>query len=145
MASAKSGDERRSNDEIVIFDAYAWVEYALDRPGAEIVNNTLDRAEEVFTPITVIAELKESMLRHKIQGDIIAKIIDFIKARTTVVDIDLTISELAGEINFQNKKSIRDWGMLDSMVLAVSLAKKGSVLTGDSHFKNLRNVIYLAR
>jgi len=121
------------------------VEYALDGPRAEMVKNELEKADEVFTPATVIAELKESMLRHKIQVDIVAKIIDFIKARTTMVDIDLTISGLAGEINFQNKKLIRDWGMLDSMVLAVSRAKKGRVLTVDPHFKNLKNVIYFGK
>ena len=140
-----SSDKKRSNDEIIVFDAYAWVEYALDGPSAGTVKDKLDEAVEAFTPASVIAELKESMLRHGVEGDIIAKVLDFVKARTSIVDIDSIISELAGEINFQNKKIIRDWGMLDSVVLAVSRAKSGRVLTGDPHFKRISNVIFLAK
>jgi hypothetical protein len=145
MTSEYSRIEKRTNDEIIIFDAYAWVEYALDGANAGIVKDKLDLAEEAFTPASVIAELKEIMLRHGVEGETISHVIDFIKARTLVVDIDSDISELSGDINFRNKKTIRDWGMLDSMVLAVSRTKRGSILTGDPHFKHLSKVIFIGR
>jgi predicted nucleic acid-binding protein len=71
------------------------------------------------------------------------RILTYIKSRTTVVGIDSTIAELAGEINFTQKKAIKGWGMLDSFVYAITKARRGRLLTGDPHFKQLKNVIYI--
>jgi hypothetical protein len=50
----------------IVFDALAWVEYALDGPRADVVKDLLESDTlEALTPATVIAELKESLLRHK--------------------------------------------------------------------------------
>jgi uncharacterized protein with PIN domain len=132
----------RSNS-VIIFDAYAWVEYALDSPKAERVAELLENASEAFTPASALAELKESMLRQRIRAPIIDRILTYIKSRTRVVEINSTVAELAGEINFTQKKTIKDWGMLDSFVYATAKLQRGTVLTGDHHFKQLRDVIYI--
>jgi len=135
-------------DGTVVFDAYAWVEYAVDGPMAEVVKRYLDVAEEVLTPASVIAELKESMLRHGEKKAIISGVIDFVKSRSSVVEIDANLAELAGETNFLHKKKIKDWGMLDSMVFAVSKSpdwKNSKILTGDPHFKKFSNVLYIGK
>lgn len=132
-------------DGTIVFDAYAWVEYAADGPKAEFVNNYLNSPDEILTPASVIGELKESMLRHGEKKKTISQVIDFIRARSTVVKIDLEIAELAGEVNFQQKK-VKGWGMLDSIVYAVLASpewKNSKVLTGDPHFKGLTNVVYI--
>lgn len=132
----------------IVFDAYAWVEYAVDGPMAEIVKRHLDAAEEVLTPASAIAELKESMLRHGEKKEVISEVISFVKSRSSVVEIDASFAELAGEINFLHKKKIKDWGMLDSMVFAVSKSpnwKNSRILTGDPHFKKFSNVLYIGK
>ena len=135
-----------SRNGIVIFDAYAWIEYALDGAKADAVETELEFASEALTPASVIAELKESMLRHGITGKTVSKIITFIKSKSSIAEIDSTLAELAGEINFQHKRRIKDWGMMDSMVFAASISRKGSkILTGDPHFKGLSNVIYIGK
>jgi hypothetical protein len=48
------------SDSVVIFNAYAWVEYALDSSKAEKVAELLEKATEAITPASVLAELKES-------------------------------------------------------------------------------------
>lgn len=132
-----------SDNRIIVFDAYAWVEYALDSPKAEKVAELLESASEAITPASVLAELKESMLRHGIKAYIIKKILTYVKSRTTVVGIDSTVAELAGRLNFERKKTTKDWGMLDSFVYATSRLYGGKVLTGDPHFKHLKKVIYI--
>ena len=132
-----------SDNLVIVFDAYAWVEYALDSPKAETVAELLESASEAITPASVLAELKESMLRHGIKAQIIDKILTYVKSRTTVVGIDTTVAELAGNLNFLRKKKTKDWGMLDSFVYATSRLYNGKVLTGDPHFKHLKKVIYI--
>lgn len=127
----------------IVFDAYAWVEYALNGPEADKVKDLLENTKEAFTPASVIAELNESMLKNKVEKRIMSQVIEFIRSRSLVVAIDSEIAELAGKINFDHKKKIKNWGMLDSFVYAVSTSKNAKVLTGDPHFKGLDNVIYL--
>ena len=132
------------SDSVVIFDAYAWVEYALDSPKAERVAELLESASEAITPASVLAELKESMLRQGIRAPVVNRILAYIKSRTTIVGIDSTVAELAGEIiNFTHKRTIKNWGMLDSFVYATAKLRRGRVLTGDPHFKQLKDVIYI--
>jgi len=145
MISRALRNENSADPVAVVFDAYAWVEYALDGLSSEIVKERLDNASEAFTPASVIAELKESMLRHKVRKRIIHQMISFVKGKSSVVEIDSRIAELAGEVNFHRKKTVKDWGMLDSLVFSVSIMKKARLLTGDPHFKDLSNVIYIGK
>jgi len=131
------------DNRVIVFDAYAWVEYALDSPKAEKVAELLESASEAITPASVLAELKESMLRHGIKTDIIKRILTYAKSRTTVVGIDSTVAELAGKLNFLHKRTTKGWGMLDSFVYATSRLYNGKVLTGDPHFKRLKKAIYI--
>ena len=138
-----SGEKREEAEDAVIFDAYAWCEYALDGPYAELVNEKLYSTRQALTPASVIGELKESMLRHHVEPSKISAIILYVKNRSFIVNIDAEIAEKAGEINFEYKKKIQGWGMLDSIVYSVTLLKKGRVITGDPHFKKLPEVIYI--
>jgi predicted nucleic acid-binding protein len=127
----------------VIFDAYAWVEYALGTEKAGKIAEYLDGEEEVYTPASVLAELKEAMLRHGVKESAAKDIMTYIRSRTVVLSIDSDLAELAGLVNFRNKKRIEGWGMLDSFVYAAAMAKSGRVLTGDPHFKGLPDVVLL--
>ena len=59
------------------------------------------------------------------------------------IDIDIKTTTIAGKINFERKKSIADWGMIDSLVLSSALVNDLKILTGDNHFEDLPNVIML--
>jgi hypothetical protein len=41
------------------------------------------------------------------------------------------------------KKKIKGWGLADSIVYATGLIKGAEIVTGDTHFKNLKNVIFI--
>lgn len=129
----------------IVFDAHAWVEYALDGQNAELIAEKLSSTQQALTPATVLGELKEAMLRHNLPRQKISAILHYIRNKSTIIDINAEIAEKAGEINFKHKRCIKDWGMLDSIVYAVATTKKGQVITGDQHFKNLRNVIYIGK
>jgi len=126
-----------------VIDSYAWVEYATAGPAAEKVSEVLDSDEELATPASVIAELKESMLRHKIEKNKIEAVLEYIRSRSQVISIESIVAEEAGRINYENKKKIKGWDMLDSFVYASALLNDAKVLTGDPHFKGMKNVVYI--
>ncbi len=141
MMRRSNQSEKEPINDIVVFDTYAWVEYVLSGPYAEEVERRLATAAEALTPASVIGELKEVMLRHDVDAEKIDLIMKYVKGKTTVVNIDAEIAEKAGEINYEYKKTIKGWGMLDSLVYAATVARKAKVVTGDTHFKDLPNVI----
>ena len=136
-------ESRAGSRAVVVFDAYAWCEYALDGPHADTVIETLHSAYQALTPASALAEIREALLRHRVEAGVIKDIMEFIRSKSQVVSIDADVAEKAGEVNFQMKEQVRGWGMLDSFVYAVALLNQGQVLTGDAHFKGLPNVMYI--
>ena len=49
----------------------------------------------------------------------------------------------AGRIDVEMKKKEKGWRLADSIVLCLAISKKGKVVTGDLHFKELDNVIFI--
>jgi predicted nucleic acid-binding protein len=41
------------------------------------------------------------------------------------------------------KKKAKGWGLADSIVLCIARSIKGKVVTGDEHFKDLDEVIFI--
>lgn len=139
-------DSSRARSSIVVFDSYAWLEYAMGNPRAKDVTHYLENDEvEILTPSSVLAEVGDVLRRNAVAKDTRNQVITYIKGKSLMVNIDSAIAESAGEINFTNKveKKIKNWGMLDSMVYAVAMGRRGRVLTGDPHFKDLKDVIYI--
>ena len=134
---------REETRDAAVLDAHAWVEYALNGPHADMIAAKLSSAHHPLTPATAIGELKEAMQRQHIPKSKISTVLLYVKNKSTVVNIDAEIAEKAAETNFQHKKTIKGWGMLDSIVYAVTILKKGRVITGDPHFKNLPQVTYI--
>jgi len=141
----KPRENPEETDNSVVLDAHAWCEYALDGPYADLVSENLSSIRQPLTPASVVGELKESMLRHNVTASKISSILLYIRNKSLIVNIDAEIAEKAGDINFENKKKIQGWGMLDSIVYSVALLRKGRVVTGDPHFKNLPYVIYIGK
>jgi predicted nucleic acid-binding protein len=141
-----TADFSRARSRIVVFDSYAWLEYAMGNPRAEDIASYLENDEvEILTPSTVLAEVGDVLRRNAVAKETRNQVITYIKGKSLIVSIDSTIAESAGEINFVNnvEKKIKNWEMLDSMVYAVATERRGRVLTGDPHFKDLKDIIYI--
>ncbi len=89
-----------------------------------------------------VAELKEKYMKEGwryFDADLM-----FITSVATVIPVDKGIAILSGEINFERKKKVRDWGMSDSIVLATAKKASAKVVTGDPHFKDIKESIFIA-
>src|SRR5712692_2677526 len=117
----------------VVLDSFAWIEYFNGSSAGEKVQGFLE-TERVLTPAIVVAELSE---KHKRLNREFGPKYDFVKARTSIVPLEEKLARVAGELNFERKKSVKGWGMADSIVLATARRSKSKVVTGDPHFKDL--------
>ena len=120
----------------MLLDSDAWIELFLGTEKGKKVKELLEKGKH-YISIVSIAEITEWSLKNKIETK---NLIDVIKKISEVINLNEEIVELAGKINFERKKIIKDWGMLDSLIYATALLYNLKILTGDKHFEKLNNV-----
>lgn len=128
-----------------VFDTYAWVDYLAGGEGARKVAGLLDGPSgRLVTPATAVAELTERLLREGTEQSRIRQVIKFIGSRTEIYPCDEQVARRAGELNFEQKKKVKGWGMLDSLNYAVAAVLGCAFVTGDPHFKGFgKDVVFL--
>ncbi|MCL4356196.1 MAG: type II toxin-antitoxin system VapC family toxin [Nitrososphaerota archaeon] len=121
-----------------VIDSYAWIEYFKGTKSGKVVRLYVE-GDRAATSTLSLAELKEKYLRERwpsFEDDL-----QFMSARTFVAPVDRSIALLAGELNHRRKKTVKDWGMADSVILATARSASAKVVTGDRHFEGLPEAI----
>ena len=120
----------------MLIDTYAWIEFFRGTESGMEAREVL-RAERSFTSVVSIAEIAEWCLKNNL------RLQEYVRAVTkgsVILRLDEQTASIAGTINHERKKTIRGWGMGDSLILATAVSYDLKILTGDSHFKDLPNV-----
>src|SRR3989344_4976949 len=99
-----------------IIDSYAWVEYFRGSKEGNIAKDYIEGQSCITSAIT-IAELSE---KYKREDKNFEENFNFIISKTKIFEINTEIALLSGQINFENKKKIKNWGMSDSIILATA-------------------------
>jgi predicted nucleic acid-binding protein len=118
-----------------VIDSSAWIELFQKSEKSETVRKIL-KENDCFTNITSLSEISEWSRRNGLDT---SSLIDELMRATTILNLDLRTVIIAGRINFYRKKEVKNWGMMDSFVLASSMMHSLKILTKDSHFKDLPN------
>jgi predicted nucleic acid-binding protein len=125
---------------------YAWVDYVAGGAAAKKVADLLDNPTgKLVTPATAVTELTERLLREGIEPNKIQQVIKFIGSKTEIYPCDEEVAYRAGELNFNQKKKVKDWGMLDSLNYAVAKMLHCIFVTGDPHFGGFKKEVIFLR
>lgn len=125
-----------------VIDSYAWIEYFMGSRMGETVKPLIENSEEKLTPTICLAEVYAKTLKVESQ-EIAEKQKAFIKEKSALVFLDEIIAVESARLNVRMKKEIDGWGLADSIVYATAAVKKAEVVTGDEHFKKLKNVLFI--
>ena len=120
----------------IVIDAYAWIEFFRGSQQGKKLADLLNK-EELITPSMVIAELSFKYAKEKI--DFINRF-NFIKTKSKICPLDSNLASIAGKIRYI-RKHINGWGIADSIILATAKLFKANILTGDEHFRDLKESI----
>lgn len=124
---------------MIVFDTYAWIEYFLDSEKADKVESYLIN-DEVITPLLVLLELS---VKAEKEGWDIKKHIEFIKTKSTISNLTEEIIVNTGKTYNDMRKKIKDFGLIDATIFTTALLNKCNLLTGDKHFMNIKDVVFL--
>ncbi len=124
-----------------VLDSHAWIEYFQGTKIGEKVRALIE-SKNCITPAIVVAELADKYARENyayFEGDM-----EFIETNSTIAELNITIAKNAGKLkNAVRLKYKTNFGLADAIILATARAAGATVVTGDSHFKHLKNVEYL--
>jgi predicted nucleic acid-binding protein len=121
----------------VLIDSCAWIDFFYGTEKGSKVKEIL-KNNACFTSAICIAELSEWIEREKLDR---AKITNEINSFSTVIDMDRETLELAGILKFEKRKTIKDFGLVDAIILATAKKYNLKVLTSDKHFEGENAII----
>ncbi len=126
-----------------VIDSYAWLEYFMGTSAGEKAKEIIDSSEdEKLTPTICMAEMYTKVLR--VEGLERAELQRaFIKSRSALVSLTEELAVEAAKIDADMKKKVAGWGLADSIVLGTARKRRAKVLTGDQHFLDLDETIYI--
>lgn len=126
-----------------VIDSYAWLEYFMGTAAGEKAKKIIDSTEdEKLTPTICMAEIYAKILRSGGHEKAETRR-SFIKLRSAAVSLTEEIAVEAAKVDVEMKKKTAGWGLADSIVLGTTRKKKAKVLTGDRHFSNMPETIFI--
>lgn len=123
----------------LLFDTFAVIEFLEDTGKGRKVFSLM-KEEPPSISVVSISELA-SWLRKK--GLDSKKIILRLKDSLTVLPLSESAAELGGELHYEIKKNTPGWEMVDSIIYATALENGLKLVTGDKHFQNRPETIFL--
>jgi predicted nucleic acid-binding protein len=124
-----------------IIDSYAWVEYFLGSKKGEVVNELFSNQENEFITVDCcLAEIHGWVLREKQNFE---KFLTVIRANSDLMKLSEQNWIDAGKERFEQRKNQKDFGLIDSALVAKQKELNCKIVSSDKHFKNLKDVVFL--
>jgi predicted nucleic acid-binding protein len=122
----------------LILDTWSLIEYFLGTPAGAKVRKILEgqSSDPAISSISV-AELYKWSLRTGSVEEANENLL-FVLDRCEVVPVDTTIAREAGKISAE-----RGCGLADALIYATARLTGRQIMTGDPHFKNGKDVVYI--
>ncbi|MDI9576682.1 MAG: PIN domain-containing protein [Thermoproteota archaeon] len=131
-----------------IIDSYAWIEYFKASKFGENAKKYIE-SKQAATPTIVIAEVSRKLQKEINLGNETSegrlKRLEFIKATSQIVNLDFETAAEAGKTNLDLNRQAKGWGLADSIILCTAKNAKAKVVTGDEHFRDLVETIFIKK
>src|SRR3989338_8240992 len=125
-----------STNSRVVLDSHAWVEYFIGGKLGEKVEQKIE-VDICFTPLIVIAELSDKY--SKDIGTFKELGLPFIVKNSRIVEINIDNAIDSGKAKNEIRKKFKNnFGLADAIILITAKKLGAKVLTGDHHFKPLK-------
>lgn len=134
----------------IVIDSYAWIEIFIGSVKGEKARETIQNAEEAYTPDVVLAEIARKYMREGVKKQTILERLRTIEETTEITSIDPQIAMETAECHIQltekaKKENLKAPSLFDAIILATAKILDAKLLTGDEHFKGLNQTIWIGK
>lgn len=123
-----------------IIDSYAWIEYLNGSILGERVSEIIKGNNEIYSISMTVPEVISRVKRIKGNVDIAY---NAITSNSIVIEIKPEIGKEAGLLHAEIKEKVKNFGLVDSLILTLARKLNAKILTGDQHFKGFKEAIML--
>jgi predicted nucleic acid-binding protein len=124
-----------------VIDAYAWIEYLRGSRAGEKVRAVFEEENgQIYTCAVTIAEVVSKTAREGQDVEVAYRIL---LNNSQVVNVDEEVSRKAGLLHAEIRRVERDFGLADAYVLATARRLRSKVLTGDLHFRSVKEAVLI--
>jgi len=122
-----------------VVDAWAWIEYLIGSNYGVKLKEVLDEdGSEVYTCAITLAEVISKVAQ---EGRNVQEAYAMLFTNSQIVNANEELSLQAGILHCEMRKTQKDFGLADAYVLATARRLNSKILTGDMHFKNVKNAV----
>lgn len=121
---------------MILIDSCGWIEFLVDGKKAGEYEQYFQENEGIVTPTIVVYEVYKKVLRER--GKEAAVIVAAQMNSTRVIELSGSLSLLAAGFSIEHGLP-----MADAIVYATAKALECQIVTGDKHFVDLDNVIFI--
>lgn len=97
-------------------------------------------SNKIYTCAVTVAEVISKTAR---EGRDPETAYDIIVSDSHIIGVDEELSKEAGILHAKMRKTVSDFGLADAYVLAVARKMNSKVLTGDPHFRGVKEAILI--
>lgn len=132
----------------IVVDSYAWIEiFSGNKIGAKAVD-IMAEAGEVYTPSIVLAEVARKYIKENFKMEDVKARLEIIEDSSTLADIDTDVALASAEAyielkDLSTRRGLSRPSLFDAIILAITRLQGAKILTGDEHFKELPETIWM--
>ena len=129
------------NELDLVVDSYAWIEYFLGSEKGEKLRILMKNSKNNFLTVEpCLAELHGWTLRENINFNEIYRVLI---SNSSIVPVFAEDWIQAGRERHEQRKRMKDFGLIDSVILTKQKQIGCKLITGDKHFNGLKNIILM--
>ncbi|HTT45774.1 MAG TPA: PIN domain-containing protein [Thermoplasmata archaeon] len=133
---------------ILTIDTFAWAEMIRGSELASRAREAVDEADLCLTPSIVLAEVAAMCVRDGFEDHVVAAELESIRESSVIVPIDEKLAIAGAHAVAELRASARAKriplpGLADGLVLATARTTHSSLLSGDPHFRECPETVWL--
>ncbi len=126
---------------LYILDSYAWVEYFIGTEKGRKVKVLFENPKNKFITVECcIAELRGWSIKNDIDFRGVLKIIE---ANSAIAPVSRDEWIDAAVIKSEMLKNVKDFGLIDAILISKQRRTNSKIITADLHFKGLIDIEFL--
>lgn len=119
-----------------VLDSYAWIEYFIASAKGGIVKEIIEnRRNEIITSVITVAEVCG---KAKKENEDVNEAYTQMLVLSKIEPISPETAKQAGIVKQEMRKKHENFGLADAIILVTARAIGAKVLTGDRHFKGVK-------
>jgi predicted nucleic acid-binding protein len=125
----------------VIVDSYAWIEYFEGSKKGLLVKEIIENENnDLFCSALTVSEIVSKSERA---GKDSNQYFEALQSLSRILKIDENVARKAGKKHAAIRKKLKNFGLADAFILVQGEKEKAKILSGDQHFKKMKNTIFI--